>query len=170
MMSHGPDKFSLRQAGFTAVELITVIVVIGILGALAIQPLTVNQDSMKIDAEAQRLLTDVRYTQALSMFRNARYQLNFSSSTTYAILTPAGGAFNYFAAGGTSITLESGTTLSKSGANYLIFDGRGIPYTSSTSDNDSVSALSGTYTITLTNSSGSETISISAETGEAQMS
>ncbi|MDF1760044.1 MAG: type II secretion system protein [Coxiellaceae bacterium] len=169
MMSHGSDQYLSRQAGFTAIELILVIVVIGILGTLALRPLLSSQDSMKIDAEAQRLLTDVRYVQALSMFRNQRYRLNLSNSGSYAILTPAGGAFNYFAAGGTSVTLESGTTLSKNGSNYLIFDGRGAPYTSSTASG-SGSALGSTYTITLTNSSGSETISVSAETGEAQMS
>ncbi len=169
MMSYGPDKYSLRQAGFTVIELILVIVVIGILGTLALRPLLSDQDSIKIDAEAQRLLTDVRYVQALSMFRNERYRLNFSNSGAYAILTPAGGAFNYFATGGTSVTLESGTTLSKNGSNYLIFDGRGIPYTSS-SASGSGSALGSSYVITLTNSSGSETVSVSAETGEAQMS
>ncbi|MDF1654136.1 MAG: prepilin-type N-terminal cleavage/methylation domain-containing protein [Coxiellaceae bacterium] len=169
MMSRKHDKFLTFQAGFTAIELILVIIVIGILGALAVRPLLYSPDTMKLDAEAQRLLTDVRYVQALSMFRNERYRLNFSNSGSYGILTSSGAAFNYFAAGGTSVTLETGTTLSTNGNNYLVFDGRGIPYLSSSS-NGSGSALGSTYTITLTNSSGTETVSVTGGTGEASMS
>ncbi len=169
MMSKGTDQYTYRSAGFTVVELVLVIIVLGILAAFLITPKIYSTDRMTLDAEVKRLLADVRYTQALSMYRNARYRLNLSGSTSYSILTSSGGAFNYFAAGGTAVALRSGTTLTTNGGNYLIFDGRGIPYTSSSASGNG-SATSSNYVITISNSGGSEAVSISPETGEATAS
>ena len=162
--------------GFTLVELVAVIVVMGIVGAAFVAPLIYDTGHMKLEGEAKRLLADVRYTQSLSMFRNARYRLDFSNSNCpqnyncYAILTPAGGSFNYFASGGTKIKLESGTTLSVSSTSkYLVFDGLGAPALSSNNSGSGGAATSNTI-ITLTHNGRSKTVTVTPVTGLVALS
>ena len=153
--------------GFTVVELAATILVISIVGAAVITPLVYDAGRLKLDAEAKRMLTDVRYVQSLSMFRNARYRLDLSNASSYRILTSSGGTFNYMAAGGTTINLQANTTLSfSSGDKYLVFSGLGVPAVSSSSSG-SGSAIGSAVTITLTKNGISETVTVQPITGLA---
>lgn len=143
------------------------VVVLSIVTAVLIKPANYDTGTMTVDAEAKRLLADVRFVQSLSMFRNQRFRLDLSNSSQYRILTGLGTAYNYFAAGGTTVSLNSGTTLSFSATNkYLVFTGLGIPAVSSSSSGVG-SDISSVETITLTNSGHSETITIYPYTGLA---
>ena len=62
---------------FTAIELSVIIIILGIVAAVLIKPVTYDTGTMTVDAEAKRLLADLRFTQSLSMFRNERYRLDF---------------------------------------------------------------------------------------------
>lgn len=161
------------KRGFTAIELTAVIVIMGIIGAAVISPLVYDTGHMKLEGEAKRLLADIRYTQSLSMFRNARYRLNFSNSSaggSYSILTSNGGSYNYFAAGGTTIQLEPGTSLAiNSTSNYLVFNGLGVPSLSSSSAGSGSATTSNTV-ITLTHNGKTKTITITPGTGLAVLS
>lgn len=151
--------------GFTAVELTATIVVISIIGAVVVAPLAYDSDRVKLDAEVKRLLTDVRYVQSLSMFRNARYRLDLKSSAgSYRILTPSGGTYNYLAAGGTTVHLEPNTSFSPAPNTYLVFNGLGEPALSNTS-NGNGTPITSTYTLTLSQHGSTETVTILPYTG-----
>ncbi len=159
-----------KAQGFTAVELTAIIVVIGIVSAAAITPLVYDSGRVKLDAEAKRLLTDVRYVQSLSMFRNARYRLDLKSNVgSYRILNASGGNYDYLAAGGTAIYLEPNTSFSPAPNTYLVFSGLGEPALSSTS-NGSGTPITTPYTLTLSQNGSTETVTIQPYTGLASSS
>jgi prepilin-type N-terminal cleavage/methylation domain-containing protein len=156
----------LRVRGFTMVELIIVIVIASILAALALSP-KLDLQPTTLDTETKRLLGDVRYVQALSMFSNSRYRLDFSQAGYYRILDNMGSAISYYPASGTQIHLDSESSLStNSSSKYLVFNGLGVPYASASSSGAG-SATSSDYVITITNNSGSETVTIRPETGSS---
>lgn len=148
--------------GFTLIEMIIITLVIGI---LAVYPLLKWQgSSINLDAEAERLASDIRYAQSLSMTRVERYQFIKTSSNTYQIRSAAGTPV-VLGSGSTTVTLNSGITFGTfvNLPNSLIaFDGKGAPYT----DNGSPpTALSATASIPITASGYTKTIIITPETG-----
>lgn len=129
---------SPRSAGFTLIELVIVLVLLGVLGAVVIPRLT--EGSFRNAAFAEQIATAFRYGQRLAVATGCEVQVSVSSNThsysitrrsdgtdtscgsvgafTTAIINPAGGgAFAGTAVGG--VTVTQGLT--------IVFNGQGLP-------------------------------------------
>ena len=152
----------LATAGFTLVELVTVIILLSLLAVWA-SPVS-ESSSTEVIAEAEQLLNDLRYTQALSMTQGQRYYLIKQSSNTYQIMNASGTPI-LLPFGSTTATLKSGITfgtLTNLPNNLVAFDGRGAPYTSTGTGG---TALASTATIPMTAGGNTSTVSLSPVTG-----
>lgn len=152
-----------NDSAFTLLELIVVIAITAILAAVAsnLWPGT----RINLNAQAQQLASDIRYTQTISMSRGANYQINFLSSTTYNITDTSGNIVNNPVTGTTITTLLSQTSITRPPSNLpnnlISFDSEGAPYIDSSID----TPLSNPAVITLTSGANSTTITIQPETG-----
>lgn len=150
------------MTGFTLLELVTLLVLLSIIAVWA-SPVWQSSPT-ETAAEAEQLLNDLRYTQALSMTQGERYFLFIQSSNTYQIRNAAGTPIK-LSFGNTTATLPSGMsfgTLGNLPNNLVAFDGRGAPYSSTGSGG---TALASPATIPLTLGGSTSTVSISPVTG-----
>lgn len=119
------------SGGFTLVELVMVIVVIGILSFYAVARMSQRSDS---DAHgyAEQLASTVRYAQKAAVAQRRTIYVNVDSATarvwacldnalacTQPLMAPAGGALN--------LTAPSGIALSTTGTAQMSFDAMGRP-------------------------------------------
>lgn len=145
--------------GFTLVELVLVLLLTAILSVVA-----VNQwpgSDINLSAQADQLVGDIRYTQALAMNRGQRFRINFNSSG-YSITNAAGtAAVPHPLTGANAVALNSGMTLTSTNS-FLVFDGNGVPYTTATSPG---TALAANAVITLSAAGQSRTVRVSPQTG-----
>src|SRR3990167_285538 len=149
------------SAGVTMIELVIVILIIGILAVIAVPkwPTSVN-----LEFEARRLLSDIRYTQGLSMATGERYRWVKVAANSYQITNEAGTPI-IMPSGATQIVLVDQAvfgTLSNLPNSLLAFDSRGVPYTDASIPG---TALAATATISITASGRTRTVSITPETG-----
>ena len=160
-----PEEFSFiamrtQQAqGFTLFEFILVLILTAILSAVVIEKWPGS--SINITAQADRLISDIRYVQSLSMTRGQRYRINFTA-TSYSITDAAGTTpVPHPMNNATSVALNSDITLTTTHG-FLVFDGNGAPYTTATLPG---TALASDAVITLTTNGATRTIRISPQTG-----
>lgn len=151
---------SIAENGFSIVELVVIIVLVGLLAFTAIPRMA--GPSLALDAQAEQLAADIRYTQSLAMTRGDRFRINLTAAS-YQVTDSAG--MNPQIHPGTSSTnpvlLKSVSLSGPLINNYLAFDGRGIPYTVYNSS----TGMAASATITLTGGSATRTVVISPETG-----
>jgi len=161
----------LRSSGFTLVELIIVMVVLGILAAVFIP--RSNNPAIILSTQAEQLAADIRYLQSLAMTEGwsgvaptaRRYRVNFTA-TSYsftdaggvAVAHPGGTTGTISFAGGASISPFPPSNLPNS---LVSFDGLGRPYT----DAGAATLLASTATISLGSSSSTRAIQIFPGTG-----
>ncbi len=78
--------FRFPAAAFTYIEVLTIVVVTGILAAAAIPALTSNLNQMKISAVAREIAADFRYTQMLAVKTGIQHRVSFSlGEQAYAV-------------------------------------------------------------------------------------
>jgi len=150
--------------GFTLTELVMVMAVVGIISAIAVSRM--GNAALVVATQAEQLAADIRYVQSLAMTQaaaasgQARYRINFVSTSTYTFTRADGTAVPHPLTGSTAATaLGSGVTMA--GPPLVGFDGQGIPYTDA-----AVSVLLGaTATITLTKDAEVRTVTVAPETG-----
>ena len=154
---------STAEFGFTLVELVAIIVLVGLLAFTAIPRMP--GPSLGVDAQAEQLAADIRYTQSLAMTRGDRYRINLTAAS-YQITDSTG--TNPEIHPGTSSTnpvLLDAVSLSGYNppltSNYVAFDGRGIPYTVY----NATTAMTSSASITLTGGGATRVVVISPETG-----
>ena len=151
------------QAGFTLIELIIVIILTAIIAAYASSRWT---NTVDLNAQAQQLVADIRYTQSLAMTKGERYRLTITTSTnSYAISSTSGSAVNntvtnnpitYLANG---ITFSTISGLAAASPYYIAFNGYGVPYKDATA---STTPLTAVATITLTKGGRTRQIQITS--------
>ncbi|HEV2614610.1 MAG TPA: GspH/FimT family pseudopilin [Gammaproteobacteria bacterium] len=151
-----------RNAAFTLIELIVVIIIAAILAAIAVSRWPGTE--INLNAQAQQLASDIRYTQTLAMSRAQDYRLNLTA-TTYSITTTGGAAINNPVTGNASVALGSGITITLSPtnlpSNLIAFNSLGVPYTNS----GATTTLNSAAVITLTSGANTKTITIQPQTG-----
>jgi MSHA pilin protein MshC len=155
------------QAGFTFRELITVLLVIGIVSAVALS--RTDSGTLQLSTQAEQLAGDIRYVQALAMTQGQRYIISFPSATSYRFLDSAGNPVVHPANGSNAaITLGAGVTLAlqalSPAGNALGFDGRGVPYSVTTPATFN-GPLTAQASITLTKDAASRPTKVDYQTG-----
>jgi type II secretory pathway pseudopilin PulG len=151
-----------KSQGFSLVELVVIITVIAI---MAVSVMTTNQTpGISVEAQANQLVDDIRYTQSLAMTKGTRYRLVITAaSNSYQILNAAGTAI-MLAMGSTTMKLGTGITFGAISlpASLVNFDGLGNPYTDTATPG---TLLAATATIVLNAGASSSTVSIVPNTG-----
>ena len=79
-----------KQAGFTLIEILVVVVILGIAGAIVIPQIT-SRDDLKTSAAARSLMADLIYAQNLSITRQKNYCVIFDTANgSYSIVEASG--------------------------------------------------------------------------------
>lgn len=170
------NGYLTKVFGFTLIELIIVIIVVSILSVSAFQSFS-NPSNMLVNPQADQVMNDIRYAQALSMTQNVRYCFVGTSSNN-------GASFNAYqivnSSTGVALTLSKGQTITLPGkivfsaisptAYMFVFDGLGTPYYSTQSVCNATNAnaatlLSTVAKVTLSNGSQSAVVTMYPETG-----
>lgn len=151
-----------KDVGFTLLELILIILIIGIL-SVSVFPKW-GASSFLLEYEANHVLDDIRYAQALSLGTGQRYRWVKTSSSTYQITNESGTAI-ILPNGSTTATLKNGVTF---GAftnlpnNLIVFDAAGVPYTTTAFPG---TALAASATVAMSSGSDSGSVVIIPTTG-----
>lgn len=159
-------KDSLAK-GFTLVELVFIILVIGILAVVAVPRWTATP--MGLEFEARRVLNDIRYTQMMSMTTGERYRWVSVSGNAYSIMNESGTAI-MLPSGGTVLVFSGGVTFgsfSNLPNNLVAFDSLGAPYINATLPG---TALAATGAIALTAGGQTRSVLITPQTGYGAIS
>ncbi|MCL4416017.1 MAG: type II secretion system GspH family protein [Actinobacteria bacterium] len=168
-MNNNYRKNSKKQAGLTAIEIIAVILIMGILGVVAVSRMT-STKTYNISAEVETLKANLRYVQFRGL-SDADKRLS-SNATTWGISisnnsytlqkTEEGVTTNpgLFAESSATHNLASGISIATSlGIPVtIIYDAWGIPSVSGT-------PITADATITITDGASSRTIKVTKNTG-----
>lgn len=149
------------KRGFSLVELIVVMMLMTIVGMFAY--MAWPKDDFDVSAQAESLASDIRYVQSLSVAKNERHRVDFTNPAQYRILDGSGTLVLIPSVNATVVPFKAGITHNTT-INYLVFDGRGIPYSSTTSSG-SGTVLSGDLVIVISGTLGSKQILVISETG-----
>lgn len=125
--------------GFTLIEVIAVLVVVGVLVAAATVKFTSSPSAISVRAVADMIQADIRYTQAEAMATNANKSIDFSAGN------------NNYMVGSEKRDLPSGVTIAT--RRLFTFDSLGEP-TAGGGQSVSVSDGTNTNTISVVNYTG----------------
>ena len=75
--------FNKKMRGFTAIEVIAAIVIIGLLAVIARPQVVSKLQSFKLNAAAARMLSDIRYTREMALSRRSTYGITVNAASNY---------------------------------------------------------------------------------------
>ena len=155
-----------NNSGFTIIEIITVLIVMGIITAFAVGRVADNKP--ELIAQKEVLKVHLRYAQSRAMNSNDNYGIiSDASGDTYSLFRYNGASvvvIDFPGVGAGPIDLSAlGLSLSIPD-NIVCFDSKGIPYTDANTQN----LQTGDRTLTLSSGSDSESIIITQNTGFIQ--
>ena len=136
------------QTGFTLVELIIVIVVLGIMSAYAVMRYT-SPAEVTLPSQAQTMASNIRAVQTLATTSGRRIRIDFTA-TRYTVSCVDGAN----PCPGFYVDLENGVTLSTISITPLDFNSLGQPL------NSAGASTAASYTL-----GGAKTVSVAALTG-----
>jgi len=91
-MSDKAIIFNTRVRGFTLIEAISVMVVIGLLSVMVVPQVVGALQSFRLNAAVGKVLSDIRYARELALSRHATYGIEVSAAeNSYSIFSISGG-------------------------------------------------------------------------------
>lgn len=154
------EKKIVKNAGFTLIECLLTLMILAIISAIII--VRWPNDMIRLSAEAQQLVSVMRYTQSLALSHGSDYRVNFTASS-YNITDTDGNTISDIVKGGNNIYFGQNTSivLVNLPNNLLVFNGQGIPYI----DYNATVPLTSGASIRLSNGNATSSILITPETG-----
>lgn len=152
-----PTRGKVRRLGFTMIEIIAVLVLMGIVSAVVFS--VMNRNTQNLIAESEKLSSHIRYMTMRALGDVESWQLSWLTSGTYQVSPVSGGAVRLPGEGGTTASLASGVT---SDQVDLRIDQWGRPV------NGSDSPLASIATITLDDGNTTRQIQVSPGTSYTQ--
>ncbi len=148
-----------EQSGFTMIEIVSVLVIIGIMAAVAITRMTGTKE-YELASQVDVVKTHLRLAQSRAMNSNQIWGLNISGNTFYSLFNNANTAnvVRLPNQDADNVTLPQGMTIT---TGTVSFDAWGRPY----SDAAGTIAQIGERTLTISKGGDSRTISITQNTG-----
>lgn len=153
-----------NNLGYTIIEVIIVIIILGIISSIVL--INWSYSSMNLDAQTSLMISDIRYTQNLSVSKNERCRFVINRSDKSYEIRNSSNVNEPMPNGNTKQSLSHDTNFGSltNITNTIIFDGKGVPYTDTTTPE---SPLSTNATITLQTDEGkTKTVTIIPETGK----
>lgn len=143
----------MKNKGFTLIELVIIFSVIAIIIGVSVFAIKALRPTLQLSAAARDMLTNLRYTQQISVTEQDKYCIQFSVS---------GSTYNIFKCGGTVISstknLPPGITI------------KSVTFTNNTTEYNPYGAVKESGTIILENSDGKEKQIDIAPSGFAKIS
>ncbi|MBU1998634.1 MAG: GspH/FimT family protein [Candidatus Omnitrophota bacterium] len=151
----------MRKKGFTIIEIVMVIVIIGILAAVAI-PRFDTFYFVKLHGAVKKVIQDIRYAQQLAISSHESYNVSFSTaSDTYSVTRVSDGSYapDPFTRGNLVVNFASDpeysgidiATANFGGSSVLTFDWKGRPQSAGSA---SFSYQDNTINLTVENNTG----------------
>lgn len=162
-----------KMNGFTLIELVMIIVILGILALTAV-PNATTTSSIKLQAACQKITSDLRYAQEMSMAQQVRFGISFdpATETYFAYRVNVGTKAmdpqtrNDFDVSFTALNEFKGMDIASTNfSNKLEFDSTGAPYDGS----GVILSSQGIITIQTTGGAYSRTVRIEAKTGKVSI-
>jgi len=141
-------KYLRNTKGFTLIEMISVILIVGILGAVAVPMFSTA--TIDISMAGNTIQGDIQYTQELAMTRNQNVSIILNTGTTYDVPTDPGGVYPQ-----ETRKFPSGISITTGGT--IEFNGFG-------------EKVGGTQAIILSSGEGTVTITVEQITGRVSVS
>jgi prepilin-type N-terminal cleavage/methylation domain-containing protein len=73
-------QMSRNSFGFTMVEVMIVLIILGTISAIAIPSISSNLDQMKLDGAAREIVSVIQYCQSIAIKEGKTYQVHFTVS------------------------------------------------------------------------------------------
>lgn len=141
----------IRQSGFTLIELIMVIVIMGALSAVAISKF--NRSAFDVVAASGELVQAIRYAQDKSMSHSGATNFQIAITSTGYTVSQGGASITHPVDGSAAYT-KTWTDIALDTTATIIFDAYGSPV-----------GLGAPLTITLSKGSDSDTVTVENVTG-----